>query len=119
MSILNKTCILCLTEKLWIISFINNNNYLNKKSELINKCKRINKCLFKNVRRCIVFSKICFDKILSYIGINELAFIACRLIGLCMGYRALNKINFRLYYSFLCFIVGINSCTICLMTAEA
>ena len=31
-----KTCISCLTEKLWIINFIHNNNYLNKKYELIN-----------------------------------------------------------------------------------
>ena len=30
-------CILCLTEMLWIINFINDNNYLNKKSELIKK----------------------------------------------------------------------------------
>ena len=38
-------CILCLTEKLWIINFIHENNYLNKKSELMNKCKHINKFL--------------------------------------------------------------------------
>ena len=30
-------CKLCLTEKLWIINHINDNNILNKKSELINK----------------------------------------------------------------------------------
>ena len=29
-------CILCLTERLWIINFTHDNNYLNKKSELIN-----------------------------------------------------------------------------------
>ena len=44
-------CILCLTEKLWIINFIHVNNYLNKKSELINKCRHINKFLLKNVKR--------------------------------------------------------------------
>ena len=38
-------CILCLTEKLSIINFIHDNNYLNKKSELINKCRHVNKSL--------------------------------------------------------------------------
>ena len=32
-------CKLCLIEKLWIINHINNNNILNKKSEIINKCR--------------------------------------------------------------------------------
>ena len=40
-------CILCLTEKLWIINVIHNNNYLNKQSELINKCRHINKFFIK------------------------------------------------------------------------
>ena len=44
-------CILCLTEKLWIINFIHDSNYFNKNSELVNKCKHINKCLLKNVKR--------------------------------------------------------------------
>ena len=44
-------CIVCLSEKLWIINFILDNNYLNKKSELINKCRHINKFLLKNVKR--------------------------------------------------------------------
>ena len=44
-------CLLCLTEKLWIINFIHDNNYINKKSELINKCLHINKFLLKNVKR--------------------------------------------------------------------
>ena len=43
-------CILCLTEKLWIINFIHDNNYLNKKSELINKCRHFNKFLLRNVK---------------------------------------------------------------------
>ena len=46
-------CILCLTEKLWILNFIHSNNYLNKKTELINKCKHIKKFLSRNVKRCI------------------------------------------------------------------
>ena len=33
------TCKLCLTEKLWIINCINDNNILNKTLELINKCR--------------------------------------------------------------------------------
>ena len=43
-------CILCLTEKLWIINFIHDNIYLNKKSELINKCRHFNKFLLRNVK---------------------------------------------------------------------
>ena len=42
-----KICILRLTEKLWIINFIHDNNSLNKKSELINKCRYFNKFLWK------------------------------------------------------------------------
>ena len=41
---------LCLTEKLWIIDFIHDNNYLKKKSELINKCRHFNKVLLRNVK---------------------------------------------------------------------
>ena len=36
---------LYLTEKLWIINFVNDENMLNKKSELISKCRHINKHL--------------------------------------------------------------------------
>ena len=41
---------------------------------------------------CIVFPKICFGYILSYIGISELACSAsmCQLIGLYMNYRELS-----------------------------
>ena len=69
---------------------------------------------------CVVFSKICFAYILSYIGISELACSASvyQLIGLYMSYRDLSWINFRLCYNFLCFVLGINSCTLCLMIAE-
>ena len=95
-----KMCVLYLTEKLWIISFIHDNNYLHKNSELINKCRHINKHLLKNVKsefessptlyECIVFSKIYFGDILSYIGISELTFSACQLIGLYLSYRGLS-----------------------------
>ena len=70
---------------------------------------------------CIVFSKIYFGYILSYIGISEHASSASayQLIGLYMSYRDLSWINFRLCYNFLCFVLGINSCTLCLMIAEA
>ena len=43
-------CQLCLTEKLWIIKFIDNNDLLNKKSELINKYRHLNKFLLANVK---------------------------------------------------------------------
>ena len=44
-------CKLCLTEKLWIINFINDENMLNKKSELISKCRHLNKHLLRNVKK--------------------------------------------------------------------
>ena len=44
-------CKLCLTEKLWIINFINDDNLLNKKSELISKCRHLNKHLLRNVKK--------------------------------------------------------------------
>ena len=70
---------------------------------------------------CIVFSKICFAYILSYIGISELACSASayQLIGLYMSYRDLSWINFRLRYNFPCFVLDINSCTLRLLIAEA
>ena len=42
---------LCLTKELWIINHINDNNILNKKSEVINKCRHLNKFLLKHVRK--------------------------------------------------------------------
>ena len=42
-----KLCKLCLAENLWIVNHINDNNILNKLSELINKCKHLNKFLLK------------------------------------------------------------------------
>ena len=39
---------------------------------------------------CIVFLKIYFGDLLSYIRISELAFSASQLIGLYMSYRSLN-----------------------------
>ena len=44
-------CVNYLTEKLWIINQINDNNILNKKSELINKCRHLNKFLLKHVQK--------------------------------------------------------------------
>ena len=44
-------CQLCLTEKLWIIKFLNNKDLLNKKSELIIKCRHLNKFLLANVKK--------------------------------------------------------------------
>ena len=35
-----------------------------------------------------------------------------------MCYRGVSWMNFPLCYSFLCFVLGINSCTLCLMIAE-
>ena len=43
-------CILCLAEKLWIINFIHNNNYLKIFFELINKCRHLNKFLLRNLK---------------------------------------------------------------------
>ena len=42
---------LCLAEKLWIINHNNDNNILNKKSELINKCRHLNNFLLKQVKK--------------------------------------------------------------------
>ena len=44
-------CKLCLTEKLWIINFTNDENMLNKKSEVISKCRHLNKYLLRNVKK--------------------------------------------------------------------
>ena len=44
-------CKLCLTEKLWIVNHISDNNILNKKSELINKCRHLKKFLLKHVKK--------------------------------------------------------------------
>ena len=42
-------CPLCITEKLWIIKFLNK-DLLNKKSELTNKCRHLNKFLLAKVK---------------------------------------------------------------------
>ena len=55
-------CKLCLMEKLWITNHINDNNMLNKKSELINKCRYLKKVLIKTYKEEIVkvsFMRIC------------------------------------------------------------
>ena len=43
-------CKLCLTEKLWIIDFINDGTMLNKKSELLKRCRHLKKHLLRNVK---------------------------------------------------------------------
>ena len=55
-----------------------------------------------------------FGKIFSYIG----TYFQCMSIDLSMCYRGVSWMNFPLCYSFLCFVLGINSCTLCLMIAE-
>ena len=44
-------CKLCLREKFWIIKHINDNNILNKKSELISKSGHLKKFLLKHVKK--------------------------------------------------------------------
>ena len=44
-------CKLCLTEKLFIIKSFDNNQLLNKKSELVNTCRHKNKLLLKSLKR--------------------------------------------------------------------
>ena len=43
-------CKLYLTEKLWIINFINDGNMLNKRLELLNRCRHLKKHLLRNVK---------------------------------------------------------------------
>ena len=52
-------CKLCFTEKFWTINHINDNNILNKKSELINKCDHLNKFLLKH-RQTLVLCVLVF-----------------------------------------------------------
>ena len=40
-------CKLCLTEKLWIINFMNDGNMLNKRSELLSRCRHLIKTFVK------------------------------------------------------------------------
>ena len=47
---------LCLTEKHWIINHINDNNILNKKSELVNKCRHLKMFLLKRKEKTVNFS---------------------------------------------------------------
>ena len=44
-------CKLCLTEKVFIINALNDNQLLNRKSELINTCRYQNKLLLKRFKR--------------------------------------------------------------------
>ena len=47
---ISKKCMLCLQEKFEIITHLNQENLLNKKSELISKCRHENKYLLKNYK---------------------------------------------------------------------
>ena len=44
-------CKLCLTEKFYITASLDDENLLNKKSELVNKCRHQKKLLLCNVKR--------------------------------------------------------------------
>ena len=44
-------CKLCLTEKFFIIIYLNGCNLLNKRSQPVSKCRHQNKLLFRNVKR--------------------------------------------------------------------
>ena len=43
-------CKLYLTEKLWIINYLNDENMLNKKSELLSRCRHFKKHLLGNAK---------------------------------------------------------------------
>ena len=47
---ISKRCLLCLYEKLAIITFKDQDNILNKRSELMNKCRGQNKFLLSNYK---------------------------------------------------------------------
>ena len=44
-------CILCLSEKMFIIKNLDDVDLLNKRSEFISKCRHINKYMLKNVKK--------------------------------------------------------------------
>ena len=45
---ISRRCLLCLQEKVSIIEHVDQENLLNKRSELVNKCLHTNKFLLKN-----------------------------------------------------------------------
>ena len=47
---ITKKCLLCLQEKLEIINYPNQEELLNKRSELISKCRHVNKYLLSNYK---------------------------------------------------------------------
>ena len=51
---ISKRCLLCLQEKLCIIENNNQENLLNKRSELVNKCPHTNKFLLKNYKKSLL-----------------------------------------------------------------
>ena len=46
----NKTCGLCLTEKLLICEYVDRNRLINSRSELVSKCRHQNKYILKNIK---------------------------------------------------------------------
>ena len=44
-------CKLCLSEKLYIIESLGDNDMLNKRSEFVSKCRHLNKYVLKNLKR--------------------------------------------------------------------
>ena len=53
----------------------------------IKECQEMKLKAYLHWYECISFSKTCFGKTLSYIGISEFVCIPCQLIGLYMSYR--------------------------------
>ena len=72
---IQKTCLLCLCEKLEIVTYQNQKEPLNNKSEVLSKCRYANKFLLKNYS-CNDFSKLVFlssrKKLIVYIQIYYL-----------------------------------------------
>ena len=53
----------------------------------IKECQEMKLKAYLHWYECISFSKTCFGKTLSYVGISEFVCIPCQLIGLYMSYR--------------------------------
>ena len=82
-------CKLCLTEKFYIIQFLDDKNLLNKKCELVSKCRHQNKLLLSNLKRndtmdsenCILYlycslPENSFCRVFSRVGISGLILTA-------------------------------------------
>ena len=64
---ITKKCLLCLYEKLEIINYPNQEELLNKQSELISKCRHVNKYLLSNYK--------CKDQSISKIPTEHFQFV--------------------------------------------